>query len=402
MFSAYAQYLPNPSVELLPPICSNSNMTNCGSLEQFLNKAIYSPMMKTDVVFVGNIVEVTKNPDYYYPEYDIAVEYYLKNPKPQDLLHVADLIIESKSAFNSFYENYPALKKGDSLFVYLKGSDGKYSLMPNSFLIPKIDVGPHMPVNFRPLSNEIFADKIIGISGAVDKGYLYKRIEHGSDPTVRIRIVAPDSTVHTEDVVDVNPSGAFLYNFDIFRKYPRSGTYDVFILVGDSATGISFDYVSSVKINERKWIECVDDFQLVTKASDGTINCVKQESTYSLMLRGWAKTDKVFITNVFTKNPNHSIENGRLISAVLDDATKTLIFNIESFGDGTLTVSIPRQIIDARLGPDGHSGEDDSFFVLVDGMEVAFDEVADPIQRTLTINFPVGAKTIEIIGSFPI
>jgi hypothetical protein len=38
----------------------------------------------------------------------------------------------------------------------------------------------------------------------------------------------------------------------------------------------------------------------------------------------------------------------------------------------------------------------------VDGTEVAFDESADSIQRTLTINFPAGAKTIEIIGSFPL
>jgi hypothetical protein len=315
-------------------------------------------MKKTDVVFVGKIIEVSKNTKYDYPEYDISVEYYLKNPKSQDLLHVADSVAQPKTQSNMFYETEPVFKKGDRLFAYLDDNGGKYSLLPYSFVIPEIDGGPHDPVRLFPLKEKYLGDKTIKISGGIDKGYLYKLSENGANPDVRVRILDPNSNVYKEDTIDVSPAGAFYYDFDIFEKYPRSGMYDVFIVVGSTGTGISFEYVSPVKISEKKWKECVGDFQLITKVSDGSINCVRQESAYPLMLRGWAKMDKVFVANVFTKNPQCHIENGKLVSAVWDDTTRSLIFNIESFGDGTITISIPRQILDARLGPDGHSGED--------------------------------------------
>ena len=47
------------------------------------------------------------------------------------------------------------------------------------------------------------------------------------------------------------------------------------------------------------------------------------------------------------------------------------------------------------------NGEDDDFFVLIDGEEVDFDETAtSSTDRTLTIAFPAGAEEIEIIGTF--
>jgi len=63
---------------------------------------------------------------------------------------------------------------------------------------------------------------------------------------------------------------------------------------------------------------------------------------------------------------------------------------------------IPRSILDARLGADGMSGEDDSFFVLVDGEEVDFEETTTSEDRTLTIPFEDGTTQIEIIGTFVI
>ena len=45
-------------------------------------------------------------------------------------------------------------------------------------------------------------------------------------------------------------------------------------------------------------------------------------------------------------------------------------------------------------------GEDDDFFVLIDGEEVDFEETTSSTDRILTIAFPAGAEEIEIIGTF--
>jgi predicted secreted protein with PEFG-CTERM motif len=99
---------------------------------------------------------------------------------------------------------------------------------------------------------------------------------------------------------------------------------------------------------------------------------------------------------------NYSIKGGRVISITPSIPDKSLIIQIETTSDGELTITLPRGLIDARLGPDGRSGEDTNFFVLVDGAEVDFDETTTSSDRTLTIPFEDGATEIEIIGTFVI
>jgi predicted secreted protein with PEFG-CTERM motif len=98
----------------------------------------------------------------------------------------------------------------------------------------------------------------------------------------------------------------------------------------------------------------------------------------------------------------YSIRGGKVLSITPSIPDKSLLIEIETTSDGELTVTLPRGLIDARLGPDGQSGEDDSFFVLVDGAEVDFDETTTSEDRTLTIQFEDGATEIEIIGTFVI
>ena len=99
---------------------------------------------------------------------------------------------------------------------------------------------------------------------------------------------------------------------------------------------------------------------------------------------------------------NYSIRGGKVISIVPSLPDKSLIITIETTNDGELTVTLPRGLIDAKLGSDGMSGEDDSFFVLVDGAEVDFEETTTSEDRTLTIQFEDGTTEIEIIGTFVI
>jgi len=96
----------------------------------------------------------------------------------------------------------------------------------------------------------------------------------------------------------------------------------------------------------------------------------------------------------------YKITGGKILSITPDVEAKSLIVEIETTSDGEVTLIIPRSILDSRLGPDGISGEDDSFMVLIDGEEAEFNETETTSEfRTVTIPFEDGATQIEIIGS---
>ncbi len=99
----------------------------------------------------------------------------------------------------------------------------------------------------------------------------------------------------------------------------------------------------------------------------------------------------------------YEITGGSIIS-IMPDVDKdgnvispTLIIEIDAVDNGSLTLTIPRSVFDATV-----DGEDDEFFVLVDGEEIDFSEDASSTDRTLTIPFLAGDEMIEIIGTFVI
>jgi len=93
----------------------------------------------------------------------------------------------------------------------------------------------------------------------------------------------------------------------------------------------------------------------------------------------------------------YQITGGSIISITPDIDQSSLIIEIEAVDDGELTISLPRELIDAKMGD-----ADDDFFVLVDAEEVDFDETKTDSDRTLTIGFSAGTEEIEIIGTFVI
>jgi len=93
----------------------------------------------------------------------------------------------------------------------------------------------------------------------------------------------------------------------------------------------------------------------------------------------------------------YQITGGSVVSIIPDVDQSSLIIVIEASDDGELTITLPREIIDAKIGD-----ADDDFFVLVDAEEVDFDEIVTETDRTLTIGFLAGTEEIEIIGTFVI
>jgi predicted secreted protein with PEFG-CTERM motif len=96
---------------------------------------------------------------------------------------------------------------------------------------------------------------------------------------------------------------------------------------------------------------------------------------------------------------HYEITNGKVISIIPDMDAKSLLINIEAWDDGSITLTIPRSVLDAKIN-DGDG--DTEFFVLVDGEKVDFEEITTSTDRTLIIPFSEGSEQIEIIGTFVI
>ncbi|MFQ6025231.1 MAG: PEFG-CTERM sorting domain-containing protein [Nitrosopumilaceae archaeon] len=86
----------------------------------------------------------------------------------------------------------------------------------------------------------------------------------------------------------------------------------------------------------------------------------------------------------------YTITGGTVTSGTLDIGATSLIVRISGIDDGTITLDIPRSVLDA----------DGDFFVLVGDEEwdIDFDEQTSS-SRKLTISFPAGTETIEVIGT---
>jgi len=106
-------------------------------------------------------------------------------------------------------------------------------------------------------------------------------------------------------------------------------------------------------------------------------------------------TDTTVSVSGSTDLIGYEITGGKLLGITPDVDANSLIISIQADDDGTLTLTIPRSVLDATI-----NGEDDDFFVLIDGEEVDFDETTSSTDRILTIAFPAGAEEIEIIGTF--
>jgi len=91
----------------------------------------------------------------------------------------------------------------------------------------------------------------------------------------------------------------------------------------------------------------------------------------------------------------YTITSGKVTSVMPDVDLNSLIVKINPNDAGTITLELPRSVVDAKM-----SNTDDEFFVLIDGEEVDFEESVTKTHRTLTVSFPAGSEEIEVIGTF--
>src|SRR3989337_527183 len=180
-----------------------------------------------------------------------------------------------------------------------------------------------------------------------------------SGTPVSLQVFAANGNLVTIEQIDISPDKTF--STEIFAGgglWKSKGTYTIKVLYG----------------TQSRTAETTFEFG----GSDGTTKPT-----------GTIKVDR---TNFVL---SYKITGGSVLSVTPDDEANSLVVVIKTTSDGVLTITLPRALIDAKI-----NGQDDNFFVLIDGEEVEFEETATGTDRTLTIAFPDGAEEIEIIGTF--
>ena len=191
--------------------------------------------------------------------------------------------------------------------------------------------------------------------------------------------VGSDKQFNTE----INPNGVY---------WKISGTYTVLITQDENnqaTTSFEFDGISDTSSNDLEEVivddTIIDDTIIDDTIIDDTIivDSILTATTVSIQ----DSTDLI----------SYEIVNAKLLNVIPDIDAVSLLIYIEATDDGSITLTIPRSVLDASIN-DG----DDEFFVLVDGEEVDFEEITTDMDRTLTIGFLAGSEQIEIIGTFVI
>ena len=106
----------------------------------------------------------------------------------------------------------------------------------------------------------------------------------------------------------------------------------------------------------------------------------------------------VMVPNVFAQqfeDFDYSIRGGEVLNFELDSENTSLLISIDARARGELIITLPRAIIDAKIG-----SEDTDFEVFIRGMQLAsYEETITPYDRTITIPFKRSNDELSIVGT---
>jgi predicted secreted protein with PEFG-CTERM motif len=98
-----------------------------------------------------------------------------------------------------------------------------------------------------------------------------------------------------------------------------------------------------------------------------------------------------------TFDVEYTIKGGTVKNMLVDSDMFAIIIQIDSTDEGTITLDLSREFI----GAEKQDGKDDTFIILIDGIEVSYQEtLVYTNSRVITVNFEEGDSDIEIIGTY--
>ena len=200
-----------------------------------------------------------------------------------------------------------------------------------------------------------------------------------------ILIQSPNGNLVALDQLTVGVDNQFSTEIKVGGKLMKTeGTYSIKIQYREQSALTSFEFGGTVSTPANNMV-------------DETINETINETIDTPVVIDSIVTATTVTVQDSTDLVSYEITNAKLINVIPDLDAVSLLIYIQTTDDGSITLTIPRSVLDATI-----KNGDDEFFVLVDGEEVDFEEITTDIDRTLTVPFNAGTEQIEIIGTFVI
>ena len=191
-----------------------------------------------------------------------------------------------------------------------------------------------------------------------------------SDFKVTVRVFNPVNNLITIDELDVNDNGSFntVIPTSIGGLWQKDGTYTIIAnYYGSEPATTQFEYGGMVYADVK---ETPPEFSVSEQDNTDlqTINFDEYELDYELT-------------------------GAKIIRITPDYENKSLIIEIETYSDGELRITLPKDVIDT---------DEEGFFILVDGDETNHEATSTLENWSFVIPFSYGSEEIEIIGTFVI
>ena len=190
-----------------------------------------------------------------------------------------------------------------------------------------------------------------------------------TDFKVTLRVFNPMNNLITIDELDVNDDGTFHgeISTSIGGLWEKDGTYTI----------IANYYASEVSTTQ---------FEYGVMISAGVGDVVPEFSVTE-------DEDYLQSTMLEDYELGYELTGAKIIRITPDTEMKSLIFEIETYSDGELRITLPKDVIDT---------DEEGFFILVDGIETNHEAVSNLENWSFVIPFSYGSEEIEIIGTFVI
>ena len=141
--------------------------------------------------------------------------------------------------------------------------------------------------------------------------------------------------------------------------------------------------------------------EYLVRASFGEGNIAESEFSFTKKTEAIITNDtfEVKAGNAGTFDVNYTIKGGTVKDMEVNSNNFSVVIQIETSDDGSITLSLPREFI----GAEKQDGKDEAYIVLIDDVETGYKETTTNSDlRTLTIEFQEEDSRIEVIGTYVI
>jgi hypothetical protein len=230
--------------------------------------------------------------------------------------------------------------------------------------------------------------------------YLPESIKAGGEANFSVKITNTGSLFASEirPVVEVMPksAGSFVHvtasaNTTLWGGYSDivRGTIQVNKEIPHERIFVAIYFVA--KDEHGRQILLVNSENSFALKIDSSDDCCKEQSE---KLDAKPEYTHVMRHGHFKYFVPYAISGGKLHSMQLDCTSGVLLIHLQEAVDGTLTITIPRKMLDSRVNTDME------FIVIVDGLEAESAEIhSDEKVRTMEIQFNKNSNLIEVIAA---